>query len=87
MILELDCGNSFIKWRVSPIRDRSKSAIPAKIVKTMRPAGEVVSAHGSASERRPAPKVLSCSAMWRRSVVDLAKRSNRVTVSTSPGRK
>lgn len=35
----------------STIKGRSKSAIPANTVNTMRPAGVVVSAHGSASER------------------------------------
>ena len=42
----------------STIRDRSKSAMPANTVSTMRPAGVVVSAHGSASERKPAPASL-----------------------------
>ena len=40
------------------INSRSNSAMPANTVSTMRPAGEVVSAQGSASERRPAPDLL-----------------------------
>ena len=36
--------------------------MPANTVRVMRPAGEVVSAQGSASERRPAPTPFSCSA-------------------------
>jgi hypothetical protein len=51
----------------STIKLRSKSAMPANTVSTMRPAGVVVSAHGSASERRPAPASLIRSAIARRS--------------------
>jgi hypothetical protein len=71
----------------STIRERSKSAIPANTVRTMRPAGVVVSAHGSASDRRPATVSLIRSAMSRRSRVDRANRSRRVTVTTSPARR
>jgi hypothetical protein len=47
----------------------------------------VVSAHGSASDRRPAPESLIRSAMSNRSRVERANRSRRVTVTTSPARR
>ncbi|MCY1302563.1 hypothetical protein D9M70_522240 [compost metagenome] len=71
----------------SMIRERSNSAMPANTVSTMRPAGVVVSAHGSASERRPAPFACNCSAMSSRSRVLRASLSSRVTVTTSPARR
>src|SRR3954464_2960477 len=58
--------------------------MPANTVNTIRPAGEVVSAQGSPSERRPAPASLSCSAISRRSRVERARRSSRATTTTSP---
>lgn len=42
----------------SAIKDRSKSAMPANTINTMRPAGVLVSAHGSASERTPSASLL-----------------------------
>lgn len=68
----------------SAINDRSKSAIPAKTVKIIRPAGVVGSDQGSASERNPAPQSRNNSATANKSEVDLARRSRRVTITTSP---
>lgn len=47
---------------------------------------KVVSAQGSARERKPASAASSRSAMSRRSRVDRARRSSRVIVTTSPAR-
>jgi hypothetical protein len=53
--------------RPEPVRSwissRSNSAIPANIVNTMWPAGNVVSAQGSCNERKPASAARSLSAM------------------------
>ena len=51
-----------------------------------RPAGLVVSAHGSSSDRGPASFPLMRSAMASGSLVERASRSRRVTTSTSPRR-
>jgi hypothetical protein len=45
----------------SRINSRSNSVSPAKTVRTMRPAGEVVSAHGSDKDLSPAP---ACFSFW-----------------------
>jgi hypothetical protein len=44
----------------------------------------VVSAHASAKERNPAPAFATASTMLRRSRVDRASRSSRVTSRVSP---
>jgi hypothetical protein len=56
-------------WVRSAMSAPSNSAMPANTVKTILPAGEVVSAHGSASDRKPAPARLRRSARSSRSRV------------------
>lgn len=72
-LLEGYCRSALQEPAIQPKANRqgarSNSAMPANTVSTMRPAGEVVSAHGSASERRPAPISFSFSAMSSRSPV------------------
>ena len=74
--------------RPSPVRvrisSRSNSANPARTVSISRPCGEVVSAHESRRERKPAPLSPMAASVLRRSLVDRARRSRRVTSSTSP---
>ena len=74
--------------RPSPVRvrmsSRSNSANPARTVSISRPCGEVVSAHESRRERKPAPRSPTAARVLRRSLVDRARRSRRVTSSKSP---
>ena len=72
-----------VRWWM---RARSNSAMPAKTVSTILPAGEVVSAHGSPRLRRPAPPSFRSSAISSRSRVERASRSRRATTTTSPSR-
>ena len=66
------------------IRSRSNSARPPSTVSINLPCAVVVSAHASANERKPAPAFAIASMMLRRSRVDRASRSSRVTSSVSP---
>ena len=59
--------------------------MPANTVSTIRPAGEVVSAHGSPIDRSPAPTSFSRSAISSRSRVERASRSSLLTTTTSSG--
>ena len=68
------------------ISARSNSAMPAKTVSTMRPAGSGVSAQGSAMDCSPACFASIVSAMRSSSDVERARRSRRVTTTTSPAR-
>ena len=72
----------------SPVRarmsSRSNSASPPSTVSINRPCGVVVSAHVSANERNPAPAFAIVSTMLRRSRVDRASLSSRVTSRVSP---
>ena len=54
-----------VRWWMSA---RSNSAMPANTVSTIFPAGEVVSAHGSARLRRPAPPSFKNSVISRNRV-------------------
>lgn len=68
------------------MRSRSNSATPAITVSISFAAGEVVSAHGSASDLKPitrSPRSLMIDSM---SSVDRARRSSLVTTMSSPGR-
>ena len=60
-----------VRWWM---RARSNSAMPAKTVSTILPAGEVVSAHGSPRLRRPVPPSFRISAISSRSRVERADR-------------
>ena len=77
--------------RPSPVRarisSRSNSASPPSTVSINRPCGVVVSAHASPSERNPAPAFAIVSRMFKRSRVDRASRSSRVTSRVSPSRR
>jgi hypothetical protein len=66
------------------IRCRSNVAKPARIVIINSPCGVVVSAQASASERNLDPAFDTASKTLRRSLVDLASRSRRVTRRMSP---
>ena len=74
--------------RPSPVRarisSRSNSASPPSTVSIKRPCGVVVSAHASPSERNPAPAFAIVSRMFKRSRMDRASRSSRVTSRVSP---
>jgi hypothetical protein len=67
------------------IRSRSTSASPPRTAITSRAVLVPVSAHGSASERNCALASTICLTMPNRSKVLRARRSIRVTVTTSPG--
>jgi len=79
----------FARSRPSPVRARirslSNSASPPSTVNISRPCDLVVSAHVSPSERKPAFLAVIAARVFNRSRVDLASRSSRVTISTSPG--
>jgi hypothetical protein len=66
------------------IRSRSTSANPPSTAIMRRPVLVAVSAHGSASDRNCPPASTICLTMANRSKVERAKRSIRVTVTTSP---
>ena len=63
---------------------RSNSASPPSTVSIRRPCGVVVSAQWSASDRKAAPRSAIVARMFRRSRVERANRSSRVTSTTSP---
>jgi hypothetical protein len=67
------------------IRSRSTSAKQPNTAIINRPVPVPVSAHGSASERNCALASTICLTMANRSKVLRARRSIRVTVTTSPG--
>src|SRR5580704_16112421 len=66
--------------RPSPVRakisDRSNSASPPRTVSISLPCGVVVSAQGSARDRKPAPFSATVASTLRRSLVLLASRSS-----------
>ena len=72
----------------SPVRarisSRSNSARPPSTVSISRPCGVVVSAQVFSTERKPAPDLAKASRTFNRSRVDLARRSRRETMITSP---
>ena len=68
----------------SRINSLSNSAIPAKTVKTIFPAGDIVSAQGSDNDLSPAPDSLMVSAISKRSRVERAKQPSLVTMTVSP---
>ena len=67
------------------IRSRSTSAKPPRTAIIKRPVLVPVSAHGSANDRNWALESTICLTMANRSKVLRARRSMRVTVTTSPG--
>jgi hypothetical protein len=67
------------------IRSRSTSAKPPRTAIIKRPVLVPVSAHGSTSDRNCAFASTICLTMANRSKVLRARRSMRVTVTTSPG--
>jgi hypothetical protein len=67
------------------IRSRSNSAIPPSIVSISLPTADEVLAHGSANEMKLAFFDAVALTMFSKSLVDLAKRSNRVTTNVSSG--
>ena len=73
----------------SPVRarisSRSNSAKPPRTVSITRPCDVVVSAQASLRERKPAPALATTSSTFSKSRVDLASRSRRETITTSPG--
>jgi hypothetical protein len=77
-----------VRSRPSPVRarmsSRSNSARPARTVSIRRPCALVVSAHVSRNDRKPAPLPPIAARVLRRSRIDLASRSSRVTRRTSP---
>jgi hypothetical protein len=79
---------AFARLMPSPVRarisSRSKSAMPPITVSISRPCAVVVSAHGSPRDLKPAPALPIRSRRLRRSRVERARRSSRVTISTSP---
>ena len=66
------------------IKSRSNSAMPPRTVSISLPTGLEVFAQGSASDRKAACFALVALMMLSRSLVDLANRSNRVTIRVSP---
>src|SRR6516164_1487321 len=72
---------SLVRARIS---SRSNSAKPARIVTIRRPCALVVSAQASCSDLKPAPRLAMSSRILSKSRVERAKRSSRVTISTSP---
>ena len=72
---------SLVRARIS---SRSNSAKPPSTVKIRRPWRVVVSAHVSPSERKPGRLAVIAASVLRRSRVERASRSSRVTISTSP---
>ena len=66
------CLASFVRCRM---RARSNSATPANMVRTIRPAGDVVSAQASSIDCNPASFSRVTSAMWSSSAVERASRS------------
>jgi hypothetical protein len=79
----------FALSRPSPVltlmSSRSNSARPPKTVSINRPAGVVVSAHGSARDLNRHPLSAMALMMVKRSTVDRASLSKRATTTTSPG--
>ena len=73
------CGQSRLAFKIQGTLEVSDSS-------EHYPAGGVVSEHGSACYCSPAPTTRSWSAIWRRSAVARASRSNLVTTTTSPSR-
>jgi len=69
------------------ISSRSNSARPPSTVSISLPAGVVVSAQGSARDLNNHSLSAICFTVVRRSMVDRANRSNRVTTTTAPGSK
>src|SRR6516225_2139848 len=67
------------------ISDRSNSLMPLRIVTSNLPAGEVVSHHGSAKLVKPQPASCRSCTMLSRSRLERARRSRRVTTTTSQG--
>jgi len=72
----------------SPVRarinSRSNSASPPRTVNIRRPCAVVVPAHVSLRDLNPAFFAVIAASVLRRSRVDRARRSRRVTISTSP---
>jgi len=66
------------------ITSRSTSASPPRTAIISRPVLVAESAHGSASERHCPPASTICLTMANRSNVERARRSIRVTITTSP---
>ena len=66
------------------MRSRSNSARPPNTVNMSRPCDVVVSAQASLSERKPAFRSAMAASVFSRSLVERARRSSRVTISTSP---
>src|SRR6266567_3827231 len=74
---------AFARSRPSPVRvrisSRSNSAKPPNTVSINRPCAVVVSAQASLSDLKPAPFAPIVPSKFRRSRVDRANRSSRVT--------
>jgi hypothetical protein len=64
------------------MRSRLNSARPPSTVSMSRPCGVDVSAHASPSERKPALRSVMTASVFKRTRVDPARRSSRVTIST-----
>jgi hypothetical protein len=79
---------AFARSRPSPVRvrisSRSNSANPPNAVSIKRPCAVVVSAQVSLRDLKPAPFSPMVPSRFRRSRVDRANRSKRVTTNTSP---
>jgi hypothetical protein len=76
--------DGFIEAAVMRLSSRSNSASPPSTVSIRRPCAVVVSAHVSLRDLKPAPLSAIVPSRLRRSRVDLANRSSRVTTNTSP---
>jgi hypothetical protein len=68
------------------IKSRSNSANPPSTVSINRPCDVLVSAHVSPSDLKPAFLAVIAASVFKRSRVDRASQSSRVTVSTSPAK-
>jgi len=81
-------ARALARSRPSPVRarinSRSNSAKPAKHGEHQPPVRGRRVRHASPSERKPAPFSAICASVLRRSRVERARRSRRVTRSVSP---